>query len=131
MTPRTRRICEKGQASIEMALVAPLFAMIVWGVGVLSQMAYARLALITAVSDCAMIGAQGRQNSGHASAALEAVMAAYGVDAETQTVIVPRGGARVTCEAGHVDGPPVNQLYSLTFTLPRQPYKSLWPDGGP
>jgi hypothetical protein len=144
---------ERGQAAAELALLLPLFALILSGMVAFGIMIYTRLALMTAAADCAFNGAQGTSGARMndlGSAAQATSLSSFSVSrAVTQGrthdlgAVDAAGNIRVgsiSCQAGyplpaywvgqHISGAP--QFFNLEYTVtaPAQPFKSNWRDDG-
>lgn len=139
------RLDERGQAAVEMAVVLPVFIVILLGVIAFGRLVYTHLAVMTATNDCVTAAAQTTslaQAVAQGFTARETSLRTYAV---SQRVTV--GGQiqfaglerPVSCQVGY----PLEQDYlgefngvifldpklftlEYTFQLPAQPYKSNW-----
>jgi hypothetical protein len=127
---------QKGQAAAELAVIMPLFVVLIIGIMWAAQFFYSYLSAITAASDCAMLGAQ-QQASGltwFGGFATEHVEHAYGVTfrIKAQRDLVPTEECAVYVDATGVNhwGYPLNEKVepSYIFRVPFQPYSSSWPE---
>lgn len=142
---RKDKFGERGQAAVEMAVVLPVFIILLLGLIAFGRVVYTHLAVMTATNDCVTAAAQATNLSqavNQGFAARETSLATYAV---SQRVTV--GGQisysglerPVSCQVGY----PIPEDYlgeyngvifldpklftlEYTFQLPAQPYKSNW-----
>jgi uncharacterized protein (UPF0333 family) len=136
---------ERGQAAVEMAVVLPVFIVILLGVIAFGRLVYTHLAVMTATNDCVTAAAQATNLSQAVTQGFTARETSLSTYAVSQRVTV--GGQisysgldrPVSCQVGY----PLEQDYlgeyngvifldpklftlEYTFQLPAQPYKSNW-----
>ena len=126
LSPRPRRRFlhasrERGQASAEMAVVMPIFVLILTGTIAFAKVAYFHLALLTTANDCAVVASH-EPDRYYSTANL--VQGAYGIDA-TVAFQADAGTFLMACSAFTNVWPGVGVWY--TVHMPIQPYHSIWP----
>lgn len=113
--------CERGQASAEMAVIMPIFILILTGIMSFARLAYFHLALLTTASDCAVVASH-EPDRYYGTANL--VQDAYGIDANV-TLHHEAGASLMACSAFTNVWPGLGVWY--TVHMPLQPYASIWP----
>ncbi len=112
---------EHGQASAEMAVIMPIFVLILTGIMSFARLAYFHLALLTTASDCAVVASH-EPDRYYGTANL--VQGAYGIDANV-TLHHEAGAPLMACSAFTNVWPGLGVWY--TVHMPLQPYASIWP----
>ena len=112
---------ERGQASAEMAVVMPIFILILTGIISFARLAYYHVALLTTANDCAVVASH--EPDRYYSTA-NVVQGAYGIDANV-TLQSEAGTYLMACSAYTNVWPGLGVWY--TVHMPIQPYSSIWP----
>ena len=112
---------ERGQASAEMAVIMPIFVLILTGIMWFARVAYFHLALLTTANDCAVVASH---EPDRYSGTAKLVQGAYGIDANV-TLQSEAGTYLMACSAFTNVWPGLGVWY--TVHMPLQPYASIWP----
>ena len=134
----SRPSIEKGQASVELAMILPILVLMVLGLIFLGRTLYIHLALITATNDCATAASQAvryDQAYRQGNAARSQSLSTFAVPQDN-----PGGlgySSTATCQTGYTPEqlfffwgggtwhPRIFTIY-YQFSQPLQPYKSDW-----
>jgi hypothetical protein len=112
---------ERGQASAEMAVIMPVFVLILTGIMWFARLAYFHLALLTTANDCAAVASH-EPDRYYSTASV--VQGAYGIDSNV-TLHHEAGASLMACSAFTNVWPGLGVWY--TVHMPTQPYASIWP----
>jgi hypothetical protein len=112
---------ESGQASAEMAVIMPIFVLILTGIMWFARVAYFHLALLTTANDCAVVASH-EPDRYFGTANL--VQGAYGIDSNV-TLHHEAGASLMACSAFTNVWPGLGVWY--TVHMPLQRYASIWP----